>query len=169
MKKQMTLFILLVLTISVSSQTGGQYNLEQNVIGNGGWRSEGGSFVLLGTMGQANSGSVAVGGQYHLIDGLWATENIEAGSPYVAISGRAILGRGTDVGAVRVLLTAENLTTGVTYWTYTGPFGEYALPQVTTGANYRITVSHRQFTFDPSAVTLFIDANTAGLDFIAAN
>ena len=76
MNKFYSLSLLFLIAVSVIAQTGGGFNLEQNVIGNGGWRSDGGGFTVLGTMGQANAGSTTTGGGFHIIDGLWAIENL---------------------------------------------------------------------------------------------
>lgn len=84
------------------------FNLEQNVIGNGGWKSTGGVFTVLGTMGQSNAGSPAAGGIFHLIDGLWATENQTASSPFATVSGRVT--RAGGLGIVRVLVTRTELS-----------------------------------------------------------
>src|SRR6266498_4319859 len=88
MKVILIVSFLFLVSVSAMAQTGGGFNLEQNVIGNGGWRSDGGGFTVLGTMGQSNSGLTAAGGRFHLIDGLWATENQTESSPFATITGR---------------------------------------------------------------------------------
>lgn len=165
MKKILTGFLLLLISISVVAQTGGGYNLEQNVIGNGGWRSEGGGFTVLGTMGQGNAGSTAAGGGFHLIDGLWAIENPKANSPYANISGRITKANG--IGIVRVSVTITNPTTNLSYQTWTQPQGYYSFANVPTGANYVITVSHPRFEFSPGFISLFISQDRNNVDFIS--
>lgn len=166
MSKFISLLLLSIVTISAIAQTGGGFNLEQNVIGNGGWRSDGGGFMLLGTMGQGNAGSTAAGGGFHLIDGLWAIENQTPSSPFAIVSGQVTLSNG--VGLPRVLVTATNPTTNARYETFTEAHGVYALGGIPTGANYVITVSHRRFEFEPASVPLFISQDRAGLNFTAA-
>ena len=161
------LFITLVFLIAISAvaQTGGGFNLEQNVIGNGGWRSDGAGFTILGTMGQSNSGSPAAGGGFNIIDGLWATENQSVGSPFANISGRINQRRG--IGIVRVLVTIFSPTTNLTAQTFSQPQGYYRFADIPTGGNYIITVSHPHFTFNPDSVTLFISQDRNNVDFVS--
>src|SRR5215471_11621604 len=93
--------LLFLIVASAFAQSAGDFNLEQNVIGNGGWRSDGGGFTVLGTMGQSNSGSTAAGGLFHLIDGLWAIENLTVSSPVASVSGQ--VARPVGPGIPRVL------------------------------------------------------------------
>src|SRR5437763_11060975 len=99
--KRITL-VLLIFSIAVSAvaQTGGGFNLQQNVIGNGGWKSDGGGFTVLGTMGQSNAGSTTAGGGFHIIDGLWAIENLTPSSPYVGVSGQVTRAKGIAIPRV---------------------------------------------------------------------
>src|SRR5688572_15017009 len=125
MTRFVSVLLLSMVTLSAIAQTGGGFNLEQNVIGNGGWRSDGGGFMLLGTMGQGNAGSTAAGGGFHLIDGLWAIENRTASSPFAVISGRVTLANG--VGLPRIRVTATNPTTSASYEILTRAHGLYDL------------------------------------------
>ena len=165
MKKILSGFLFLLITVSAVAQTGGGFNLEQNVIGNGGWRSDGGGFRLLGTMGQANAGSTAAGGGFHLIDGLWATENPAADSPFASIGGRVT--RANGLGIVRVSVTITNAATNLSFQTWTQPQGYYSFPNVPVGANYVITVNHRQFQFNPDSVSIFVSQNRNSVDFVS--
>lgn len=165
MKRIFSIFLTFLIAVSAIGQTGGGYNLEQNVIGNGGWRSEGGGFTLLGTMGQSNAGSTAAGGGFHLIDGLWAIENPTANSPFVSVSGRVTQARG--IGIPRVLVTITNPTTNLSYQTWTQAQGYYGFPEIPTGANYVIAVSHRHFQFEPDSISLFISLDRGNVDFVS--
>jgi hypothetical protein len=160
-------FLFLLVTISAVAQTGGGFNLEQNVIGNGGWRSDGGGFMLLGTMGQSNAGSTAAGGGFHLIDGLWAIENPASDSPFASIGGRVVRANGS-LGIVRVSVTITNPNTNLSFQTWTQPQGYYSFPNVPTGANYFIKVSHHQFEFNPDSVSVFVSQNRNNIDFVSA-
>lgn len=163
MKKNLSIVLVFLTSLSVIAQTGGGYNLEQNVIGNGGWKSTGGPFTVLGTMGQANAGSTASGGGFHLIDGLWATENPTANSPFANIGGRVTRSKGK--GVVRVSITITNPNTNLSYQTWTEPKGYYRFSNIPTGGNYVITVSHRHFEFDPNSISLFISQDRNNVDF----
>jgi hypothetical protein len=166
MKRIVSIFLVFLMAMSAIAQTGGGYNLEQNVIGNGGWRSDGGGYTVLGTMGQSNAGSVASGGSFHLIDGLWAIENPTANSPFVGIGGRIVRQHG--VGIPRVLVTITNQTTDQTYQVYSQAQGYYNFANVPTGANYVITVSHAHFQFEPNSISLFISQDRNNVDFVSS-
>ncbi|HJZ79160.1 MAG TPA: carboxypeptidase-like regulatory domain-containing protein [Pyrinomonadaceae bacterium] len=154
--------LILLVVASGFAQTGGGFSLEQNVIGNGGWRSDGGNFTVLGTMGQSNAGSIAAGGLFNLIDGLWAIENQSPNSPFVKISG-VVTHAGGAPGISRVLVTIKNRTTNQSYQTYTGAHGAYELDQIASGANYEITLSHNHFQFAP--IVIFIDQDRRDINF----
>src|SRR5712691_2077783 len=100
MKRIPAILLALLISASAIAQTGGGFNLEQNVIGDGGWRSDGGGFTILGTMGQSNAGSTTAGGKFHLIDGLWATENQATNSPFATVSGRVVRQNGAGIPRV---------------------------------------------------------------------
>lgn len=165
MKRFFSIFLTLSISASIIAQTGGGYNLEQNVIGNGGWRSEGGGFTLLGTMGQGNAGSTAAGGDFHLIDGLWAIENPAVNSPFVQISGRIVRQHG--VGIPKVQITITNQTTNLTYQVYSQAQGYYSFSGIPSGANYLITVSHNHFQFEPNSISLFISQDRSNVVFVS--
>ncbi len=76
MNKILSCVAIFLIALSAVAQTGGGFNLEQNVIGDRGWKSERSGFPILGTMVQSNAGSTAAGGIFHLIDGLWSAENL---------------------------------------------------------------------------------------------
>lgn len=165
MNRIFTVILVFLIAVSAIAQTGGGFNLEQNVVGNGGWRSAGGGFTVFGTMGQSNAGSTASGGGFHLIDGLWAIENHTANSPFANVGGRVI--RANGHGIVRVSVTITNPNTNLSYQTFTEPQGYYRFPEIPTGANYVITVSHRHFEFNPNSVSLFISQSRGNIDFVS--
>jgi len=164
-KALLGLILILMIVASAWAQSGGGFSLEQNVIGNGGWRSDGGSFTVLGTMGQSNSGSVAAGGLYNLIDGLWSIENQSANGPFVKISGTVTKQNGP--GIPRVVITIKNLTTNQTYETNTEAHGVYEFEKIPGGANYQITLSRNHFQFDPNPIVIFIDHDRNDINFVS--
>lgn len=167
MKKIYCVLLVFLIAISAIAQTGGGFNLEQNVIGNGGWRSDGGGFTVLGTMGQSNAGSTAAGGEFHLIDGLWAIENPTVNSPFVHICGRVT--RPSGVGISEVFVTINYPTTNLHYQAHTGAQGYYCLAHIPTGANYVITVRHRHFRFNPDSISVFVSQDRSDVDFVSEN
>jgi hypothetical protein len=165
MKKILSLLSIFLIAVSAGAQSGGGYNLEQNVIGNGGWKSLGGSFTVLGTMGQSNAGSTASGGGFHLIDGLWAIENPAANSPFANVGGRITQRNG--VGIPRVLVVIMSPSTDLTFQTLTEAQGDYHFPEIPTGHNYVIMVSHRHFEFNPGSISVFISQDRNNLNFVS--
>ena len=165
MRKILSFVPILLFAVTAVAQSGGGYNLEQNVIGNGGWRSDGGVFRVLGTMGQGNAGSTASGGGFHLIDGLWATENPTASSPFAGVGG--VINQSNGVGIPRVLVVALCPSLNLNLQTWTEAKGEYRFPALPTGHNYVILVSHRHFEFNPGSVSLFVSQDRTNVNFVS--
>jgi hypothetical protein len=159
------IFIIFLAVSGAIAQTGGGFDLQQNVIGNGGWRSSGGGFTILGTMGQSNSGSPASGGGFNLIDGLWAIENPANNSPFANVGGRVTKEGGG--GLVRVLMTISDPNTHFVLYTWTQSHGYYSFANIPNGQNYVITPSRRQFEFSPGSISLFISQDRNSVDFVA--
>lgn len=151
--------------LSVVAQTGGGFDLQQNVIGNGGWRSDGGGFTVLGTMGQSNAGSPSAGNGFHIIDGLWAIENLSPSSPVANVGGRVTRAKG--IGIAHVLVTISNAGIGLSRRTFTGPHGEYEFSDIPIGQNYVVTVDHAHFTFGAPSVLVFTSQDRTGVDFVS--
>jgi carboxypeptidase family protein len=165
MRKIPSIVLIFLVTVSVIAQTGGGFDLQQNVIGNGGWRSDGGGFTVLGTMGQSNAGSTTVGGGFHIIDGLWAIENLTPSSPFANVGGQVTRAKG--IGIAHVMVTISNSGTGLNMQTFTGAHGDYQFGNIPTGQNYLVTVSHPHFTFETGSVEVFISQDRAGVDFVS--
>src|SRR5262245_6502238 len=100
MKKFLLSIVLCLISSSALAQSGGRFSLEQTVVGNGGWRSDGGVFTMLGTMGQSNSGASAAGGRFNMMDGMWAMEDPNEHSPFAVITGRAFKQHGEGIPRV---------------------------------------------------------------------
>jgi hypothetical protein len=165
MKRMHCLVIVLAISFSAVAQTGGGFNLEQNVIGDGGWRSDGGGFTILGTMGQSNAGSTTAGGYFHLIDGLWATENQTSNSPFATVSGRVV--RRNGVGIPGVLVTITNPHANLSFQTRTEAHGSYTFAKIPIGANYVITAQNKYFDFRPASQALFISQDRNNVNFVS--
>jgi hypothetical protein len=164
-KRTRSALMLLLLSLSAAAQTGGGFNLQQNVIGDGGWRSDGAGFTVLGTMGQGNAGSATANGQFHLLDGLWATENQSASSPFATVTGKVVNRRGA--GIPRVLVTINNPQTNLSQEVWTEAHGLYSFANIPTGGNYVITVNHQHFAFNPDSQSLFISQDRCNVDFVS--
>lgn len=83
----LTIAFLLLLTLPVLAQSGGDYDLSWNTVDGGGASSTGGTLNLTGTAGQSDAG-VMSGGVYTLSGGFWlggeaAPENHELFLPII--------------------------------------------------------------------------------------
>jgi hypothetical protein len=71
----LTLLVVLILTVTVMAQTGGDYDLYWWTVDGGGGTSSGGIFSLSGTAGQPDAGLLS-GGVYTVGGGFWGGEEI---------------------------------------------------------------------------------------------
>jgi hypothetical protein len=67
----LTVIMLLFVTISLASAQVGGYDLTWSTIDSGGGTSTGGSYSLIGTIGQPDVGAALAGGGYTLVGGFW--------------------------------------------------------------------------------------------------
>ena len=82
----------------------------------------------------------------------------------VSISGRVLTSSNVGVLNAAVTLTDQN---GVARKTRTNSFGFYRFQDVTAGATYIISVTHKRYQFTPRAAT--VSQNLVGFDFLAEN
>src|SRR5688572_213017 len=73
MKSILSLAAILLLSVSVISQSGGNFTITKSVIAGGGGRSSGGAFTVTGTIGQSIAGRSSTGSGFTVISGFWAT------------------------------------------------------------------------------------------------
>lgn len=66
-----TLLLLTIFAPAVLAQSGGPYGLTWSVIAGGGGTMSGGTFSVIGTIGQPEAGTIASGGTYGLSGGVW--------------------------------------------------------------------------------------------------
>ena len=80
MKNKIKVFIvLMVLNAAVYSQTGGNFTITKSSIDGGGGVSDGGGFVVSGTIGQIDASNELIGGNFKLTGGYWAQKTIPLG------------------------------------------------------------------------------------------
>ncbi len=85
-------------------------------------------------------------------------------SAVVSIGGRVLTANGNGIRNVIVTLTDTN---GNILTTRTGTFGYFRFNQIEVGETYLISVSAKQFTFNPSSQILTINEELNNLVFIA--
>jgi hypothetical protein len=66
-----TLVLVLVLFASGAALAAGSYNLSWWTVDSGGGSSSGSGYILSGTLGQPDAGTIASGGGYTLAGGFW--------------------------------------------------------------------------------------------------
>jgi len=132
----------------VNGQTGGQYDLSRYVIASGGGTSSvsnGQSFKIEGTIGQASAGTISTGangsgGQFTLRGGFWAFP----AATFVSVGGRVTTTNGRGIYYARVSLTDS---AGVVRTTLTNPFGYYRFYAAEVGETYVITAASKRYHF----------------------
>jgi Carboxypeptidase regulatory-like domain len=81
------------------------------------------------------------------------------------ISGRVTRSDGNGVNRVDVTLTGGGLSQPMTV--RTNGFGYYQFGEVPVGDNYIVTVSSKQYTFNPSSRAFTLENNISDADFVA--
>jgi hypothetical protein len=66
---------------SIALAQGGEITLSWWTVDNGGGLSQGGDFVLNGTLGQPDAGASMSGGQFSLQGGFWPAGSVSSGPP----------------------------------------------------------------------------------------
>ena len=69
--------VLLMMQVPIQAQSGGDFEITRATIDAGGGRSQGGGFVLIGTIGQVDAVEMLSGGAYVLSGGFWASGGSE--------------------------------------------------------------------------------------------
>lgn len=86
-------------------------------------------------------------------------------STNISISGRALTTDGFGIPNASVTLSGGDLPAPI--MTQTNNFGYYNFDGLTSGQNYNVSVSSRQFTWKQSTLTLTLKESVKNLDFVA--
>lgn len=81
------IIISMMVIVSVSAQSGGTFVITKSVIAGGGGTSNGGTFVLDGTIGQPFGGATSTGGVFGLTSGYWSPAAAPSPTPAGSIAG----------------------------------------------------------------------------------
>jgi hypothetical protein len=130
-------FLLLLLLLPTLAQSGGPYDLSWSTVdGGGGTFSTGGSYILGGSIGQADAGSLS-GGSYAVSGGFWLCMAAEVTAAAIAGGGSDITltwSAGEPTANIYRAQDAPYFTPGAVYaggvssgWTDTGAAGNPAL------------------------------------------
>ncbi|MEO8072882.1 MAG: carboxypeptidase-like regulatory domain-containing protein [Acidobacteriota bacterium] len=164
MKK--TIIVILTLAITLSAQSGGNYTIEQSVIGGGGQQSAGGTFSLDGTIGQAVAGGALSGSPFSITSGFWNFTPLAPTAASATVVGRVITQTGR--GIINVQITMMD-TQGNQRRAISRAFGYFRFNEVTAGETYIFTVKAKRYGFMPDSQVLSINGDVADLVFISDN
>jgi hypothetical protein len=158
-------FLLALLSLSVSAQTGGGYDLSHAVIASGGGpNSTGAGLTLDGTAGQPSAGTTSTNGSFSVRGGFWAFQTLAPTAATVFVSGRVLTASGQGIRNASVKLTAGD---GAIRFARTGSFGYFRFDEVEVGRTYILEVTGRKFTFAQSIRILAVRDEITNADFVA--
>lgn len=168
-KKAKVIFALFVFlwycicAMNFSAQSGGQFEIKQSVIANGGASSAGGNFGVTGTTAQTNVGANMAGGNFGLKGGFWQVFFAPTAA-LVSVSGSVTAANGVGIANVRVSMTDQ---TGETQTAVSNSFGNFRFAEVPAGEIYVFTVHSRRYQFSVPSRVLSVSDNVSDLVFIA--
>lgn len=145
--------------------TGGTYGLDQQVVGNGGGDSSGGTYAARGTSGQTTAGVNSTGGSYAARGGFWAPNLLAPSAGSGTISGVVLMPGGGFAKNVFVTLTGGSMITPRT--TRTNSFGNFAFGDVEVGQIYTVEVSSKRLGFPQPTYALSLFDNVTDIVFQA--
>jgi hypothetical protein len=157
------IYLILWLSLSVSAQTGGTFQLENSSVAAGGGRNSGGNFTLDATAGQPAAGGLLQGSRFTVQNGFW-TSNLAPTVAQVSIGGRVALSNGQGIRSALVMLTAPS---GETRFATTSSFGYYRFETVAVGETYLLTVFSKRFVFSNPTLVVAVNDELDNLDFTA--
>ena len=153
--------VILFISLSAFSQTGGTFEITQSVISNGGGTSDGGSFSLTGTTGQPLAGTNSTGGGFGVRGGFWQSFFAPTAA-MVAISGQVLMANGGGISKVRVSLTGGD---GITRTVLSNTFGYFRFDDVEAGQTCIISISSKRFQFGNQTQVIFVGEEVTDLIF----
>lgn len=158
------LFLFASLTASITAQTGGGFDLSQNVIaGGGGSQTVGGGFSLDGVVGQPAGGVRSFGGSFSFIDGFWAFETNVPTAAGVFVSGRVSALDGSGIQGVTVVLL--DTFTGVMRSTVTSAKGRFLFEDLEATHFYIVMVKTKQYLISPANYSFDLTFNREDIIF----
>ena len=142
----LTLFLL----TAAFPQSGGQFQITRSAISNGGGTSEGGTFSLTGTIGQATAGTASNGSPYGHSSGFWNVFLAPTAAP-ASVSGRVVTASGRPISRASVVLDDG---TGSPRTALTTSFGHFNFEGIESGRAYILSVAHRRYQFAPQVLNV---------------
>lgn len=163
--KKIILFVIIacLFSLSLSAQSGGNFQIVQSVTGNSGETSSGGNFSLIGTSGQTTTQQSSQI-PYSLYSGFWSS-TFSPTAANASISGRIITADGRGIRNVTLQLT--NLTTNETKTCRSGSFGRYNFADLESGETYILSVTAKRFSFSNPSRVITLSEDLADEDFVS--
>jgi hypothetical protein len=154
---------LLSLETASNAQTGGSSDLSHNLIAGGGAsNSAGGTFVIDGTIGQLQAGTVSGGGNFELRGGFWAHMAPATTAARVSVTGRVAVSDSIPMNRVRLILL--QLSSGTSYEAKPNQFGYYRFDDLEIGT-YVLRAESPNCQFQPSEIFVNLLDNLMEADF----
>ena len=173
-KKLLTISVVSIsLWLSVSieispAQSGGGYDLSQNVIASGGGsNSTGGPFTVDGTVGQPIAGMQISGAPFSLRGGFWSPPSFAPTAAGVAVGGRVVTSARHGIPGAHLILT--DLSTGDTRTARSNSFGYFRFNEVIVGRVYSVSVQTRRYTFFPNSHVFNLADELTDIEFVASS
>lgn len=158
------LFLLASLTASITAQTGGGFDLSQNVIAaGGGSQSVGGGFSLDGVAGQTAGGVRIFGGSFSFVDGFWAFEVNVPTAAGVYARGRVSTLDGSGIEGVTVELL--DTFTGEMRSAVTSAKGRFHFEDLEATHFYIVMVKTKQYLISPAYYSFDLTFNREDIIF----
>ena len=158
------LFIGLVNLADAQIAAGGNYSLEQTVVGTGGGTSAGGSFSIVGTNGQTIAGTTGTAPNLSVKGGFWTAQPLVPTAASVSLGGRVTTADGSGIRNIYVTLTQAD---GTSRTALTASFGYFGFDEIEVGQTVIISVRAKRFGFAQPTLILSVTDNAADLNFVA--
>lgn len=163
LSKTIFIFQALILSTSISAQSGGSYEIKKSVISNGGTTTASEQFSVTGTVGQSTAGATSANAPLSLRSGFWQSD-VSTTASLASVSGRVTTSNGNGIRGVRVSLID---TSGTTRNLTTSAFGYFSFENVEVGQTYILLVQGKRFQFAEPSRVLVVSDNIDDLVFTA--
>lgn len=157
----LNLLLVFLLAAITHGQSGGGFTVTQSVTAAGGGNSSGGGFSIVGTAGQ-HSTDYSTAPDFTLRAGFWVPEFAPTAAN-VAIGGRISTPDGA--GIRNVVITLTDLSNGSSVSTLSTTFGYYRIDAVPIGRTYLLSVTSKQFVFEPGSRIIAVLDDALDEDF----
>jgi hypothetical protein len=154
----------LLLSVAVTAQSGGSFQITQSAIAGGGENSAGGTFSLDGTNGQPAAGDALANFPFSMVTGFWNFAPLAPTAAGVSVSGRVLTANGQGIRNAVVTLTSAG---GETRAVSTGSFGYFVFEQVRVGETYTLSVVSVRFVFSRPSVLLTVVEDVSEMNFVS--